>query len=107
MKLLNCSSGFDNCINIPSFNTKTVSTTYREFFFESSLSYQLQPLPFDLEIVTDIEKFKSFVNTYEDFVDLPLRFFLPESDMIPMIPTDWSLADLESEYISLINNLDK
>ena len=60
------------------------------------MSYQLQPLLFDLEIVTDIEKF--------DFVDLPLRFFVPESDMIP---TDWSLDDLEREYIlsiTLTNN---
>ena len=99
MKLLNSNSGFDNCVNLPSFNTKTVSTTYGEFFFGSSLSYQLQPLPFDLEIVTDIEKFESFVYTYEDFVDLPLRFFVPESDMIP---SDWSLDDLEREYISSI-----
>ena len=68
-------------------------------FFGSSLSYQIQPLPFDLEIVTDIEKFESFVYTYEDFVDLPLRFFVPESDMIP---SDWSLDDLEREYISSI-----
>ena len=85
-------SGFDNCVNLPSLNTKTVSTTYGEFFCGSSLSYQLQPIPFDFEIVTGIEKIESFVYTCGDFVDL--RFFVQENDMIPK---DWSLDDLERE----------
>ena len=99
MKLLNSNSGFDNCFNLPSSNTKTVRTSYGDFFFGSSLSHQLHPLPFDLEIVTDIERFESSVYTYENFVDLPLRFFVPESDMIP---SNWSLNDLERKYISSI-----
>ena len=85
MKLLNSNSGFDNCINIPSFNTKLSALHMESFSLDRHcrISFNHYHLIWKL---SDIEKF--------DFVDLPLRFFVPESDMIP---TDWSLDDLERE----------
>ena len=70
-------------------------------FLDPWISYQLYPIPFDVEICTDTGKVESPMYTREEFIELPFKFLDSTSDVIPSRNL-WSINELERSYLCSI-----
>ena len=80
-------------------NSKLVTNSFGQFDALSPLGYQLNPVGFVHEIITDLTKLQFYNQTFEDdYVNLPCQFISKGSGVIPI----WKLNDDQSKYIKSI-----
>ena len=85
-------------------NSKVVTNSYGEFDCLSPLAYQLNPVGFTHEIVSDLTKLASYNQSFEqDFISLPLQIINKESNVVPV----WNLNANQKSYIKSITVTEK
>lgn len=96
--------GFASCIPPPSDSTETRNTPYGTFDLTSPLSYHLNPIPFHLNVVSNLERISDAQYCEEEFVEVPLRIISADSNVVPI---DWVLTPSEKSYLESITVIEK
>lgn len=97
LEKINKNIGFASCI--PDSTAVKSNTPYGLFDCRSPLSYHLNPVGFDFDIVTDIEKIELPLYSEEDYISLPLEIIGCDSCIVPV---HWDASEEEKSYIRSI-----
>ena len=85
-------------------NSKVVTNSFGQFDCLSPLGYQLNPVGFTHEIITDLTKLPFYNQSFEDnFICLPRKFISKDSGVVP----GWNFNKDQSKYLKSITVKDK
>ena len=97
--------GFASCIPPLSTDlTETRSTPFGPFNLKSPLSYHLNPIPFHINVVSNLEKLDNFQFSEEEFINVPMKIIAVDSEVTP---SDWVLSSAEKHYLQSITVTEK